>query len=73
VYLYFVYFAVSYGYQVIPSVPDACSCSCFLTRYTDYLLTSTLRHLDFSKDFMEKGGFMHCLLLHLFGCNINAS
>jgi hypothetical protein len=45
-------------------MPDAWSCS--LSRYTDHLLTSVLRHLDFSKDFMEKGGFVHSVFCYTF-------
>ena len=36
-------------------MPDACSS--FHSWYIDHLLISTLRHLDFSKDFMEKSVF----------------
>ena len=35
-------------------MPDACSCS--HSRYTDQILTSAFRHLDISKDFIEKNG-----------------
>ena len=30
------------------------------------LLTSALWHLDFSEDFMEKGGFMHSIFYYTF-------
>jgi hypothetical protein len=33
-------------------MPDACSCS--NGRYTDHLFNIIFRHVDFSKEFMEK-------------------
>jgi hypothetical protein len=59
IYLYFDYFAPSYGYQVIPSMLDACSHS----RYTDQIWTSAFRCLDISNYFIEKVGLLYIMRL----------
>jgi hypothetical protein len=45
--------------------------------YTDQILTSAFRHLDISKDFIEKNGvivpYTFYILLLRVGRNINAS
>jgi hypothetical protein len=58
-----IIFAASYGYQVIPSMPDACSCS--HSRYTDHLLIFTLRHLNSSKYLMGGKGVITHYILYL--------
>jgi hypothetical protein len=44
-------------------MPDACSCS--NGRYTDHLFNIIFRHVDFSKDFMEKGYYTFTFYLLL--------
>ena len=45
-------------------MPDACSCS--HSKYTDQILTSAFRHLDISKDFIEKKGLLYIIQFILY-------